>query len=174
MLKPLFTTWKNRSLAKILRYCPGLVRRWARRQTFASSEEAPWTPLRKPLIDCRVALVSTAGAHLRTQAPFDMRNPLGDPSFRDIPAAVAPEDLTITHDYYDHRDADRDINIVFPWQRLRELARQGLVGAVSPVHIGFMGHIDGELITTLRQQTAPDAARLLLQNKVDVALLFPA
>lgn len=121
-----------------------------------------------------MALVSTAGVHLRTQVPFDMENPLGDPSFRDIPASVSAEELTITHDYYDHRDADRDINIVFPWQRLRELARQGLVGAVSPLHIGFMGHIDGELVATLLEQTAPDAARLLVQNQVDVALLFPA
>ena len=169
-----FTTWKNRSLAKLLRYWPGLGRRWARGRTFTSSEQIPWTPLRKPLRECRVALVTTGGVHLRTQQPFDMSNPLGDPSFRAIPAAVSPEELIITHDYYDHRDADRDINIVFPWQRLRELALKGLVGAVSPVHIGFMGHIDDELIAILQQQTAPDAARLLAQNQVDVALLFPA
>lgn len=174
MLKAIFTTWKNRSLAKVLRYCPGLVRRWARRQTFASGEEVPWTPLRKPLVDCRVALVSTAGVHLRAQPPFDMLNPLGDPSFRDIPATVSPADLTITHDYYDHGDADRDMNIVFPWQRLRELRQQGVIGAISPVHIGFMGHIDGELVATLQQRTAPDAAEMLVQHQVDIALLFPA
>ena len=174
MLKPRFTTWKNRSLAKVLRYFPGLVRRWARRQTFASSEEAPWTPLRKSLVDCRVALVSTAGVHLRTQAPFDMRNLLGDPSFREIPATALPEELTITHDYYDHRDADQDINIVFPWQRLQEFRQQGAIGAISPIHLGFMGHIDGKFVTTLQQQTAPDAAQRLVQHQVDVALLFPA
>ena len=169
-----FTTWKNRSLAMLLRYCPGLGRRWARGRTFTSSEHIPWTPLRKPLRDCRVALVTTGGVHLRTQSPFDMRNPLGDPSFREIPAAVSPEELIITHDYYDHRDADRDMNIVFPWLRLRELVRQGLVGAISPVHLGFMGHIDGELVATLQQWTAPDAAKMLVQHQVDVALLFPA
>jgi len=169
-----FTTWKNRFLAKVLRYCPGLVRRWARQQTFTSSEQIPWTPLQKPLRECCVALVSTAGVHLRTQTPFDMHNPLGDPSFREIPATVSPEELMITHDYYDHRDADQDINIVFPWQRLRELVRQGMVGGVSPVHIGFMGHIDGALVATLQQRTAPAAAKVLVQSQVDVALLFPA
>lgn len=174
MPEHIFTTWKNRALAKVLRYCPGLVRRWARGQTFASSEDVPWTPLRKPLVDCRVALVSTAGVHLRTQPPFDMRHPLGDPSFRDIPATVSPEALTITHDYYDHRDADRDINIVFPWQRLRELRQRGAIGAISPVHIGFMGHIDGELVAMLQQWTAPEAAEMLVRHQVDVALLFPA
>jgi D-proline reductase (dithiol) PrdB len=170
----MFTTWKNRALAKVLRYCPGLVRRWARRHTFASGATIPWAPLHKPLTACRVALVTTGGVHLRTQAPFDMHNPLGDPSFREIPADVPSEQLTITHDYYDHRDADRDPNIVFPWQRLQELVAQGTVGTASPVHLGFMGHIDGDLVSSLRQQTAPAAAQLLVQHQVDVALLFPA
>ncbi len=169
-----FTTWKNRAVARVLRYCPGLVRRWARRQTFASSAALPWTPLHKPVTSCCVALVTTGGVHLRTQQPFDMHNPLGDPSFREIPASVSPAQLTITHDYYDHRDAERDPNIVFPWQRLRELVKHGAVGTVSPIHLGFMGHIDGDLVSILRHQTAPAAAQLLVQHEVDVALLFPA
>jgi D-proline reductase (dithiol) PrdB len=103
-----------------------------------------------------------------------MQNPLGDPDFRDIPATVTPELLTITHDYYDHRDADRDVNIVFPLERLRELAAQGKVGEVAPVHLGFMGHIDGDFVHILRQHTAPAAAALLVENQVDVVLLFPA
>lgn len=168
------TTWKNRTLAKVVRYCPGLVRRWARGQTFSRSADVPWTSLQKPLMACRVALITTAGVHLKTQRPFDMRHALGDPSFREIPATAAPEQLTITHDYYDHRDADRDMNIVFPWQRLHELADGGIVGEVAPVHLGFMGHIDGDLVSILRQQTAPTAAHLLMQHHTDVALLFPA
>ena len=32
-------------------------------------------------------------------------------------------DLKITHNYYDHKDADSDINIVFPVDRLREFVR---------------------------------------------------
>lgn len=166
--------WKNRFLARVLRYMPGLVRRWARHRDFTRPADIPWTPLRQPLTSCRVALVTTAGVHLRTQTPFDMQNPLGDPSFRVIPAAVTPEQLTITHDYYDHRDADRDINIVFPLQRLQEFAERGEVGNVSPIHLGFMGHIDADLVPILCQQTAPAAADLLLAQQVDVVLLFPA
>jgi D-proline reductase (dithiol) PrdB len=168
------TAWKNRFLARGLRYCPWLVRRWARRQIFASSSDMSWTPLRKRLSTCRVALVTTAGVHLRTQVPFDMQDPLGDPSFREIPATVTPELLTITHDYYDHRDADRDVNIVFPIERLRELAAQSEIGEVAPIHLGFMGHVDGELVPILRQQTAPAAAALLAEHQVDAVLLFPA
>jgi D-proline reductase (dithiol) PrdB len=103
-----------------------------------------------------------------------MQNRLGDPSYREIPDTVTPALLTITHDYYDHRDADRDVNIVFPLERLHELVALGEVGETSPVHLGFMGHVDGELVAILRQQTAPAAADLLVQYDVDVVLLFPA
>jgi D-proline reductase (dithiol) PrdB len=167
-------TWKHRALSRVVRYVPGLVRPWAQHREFVSHAAIPWTPLRKPITACRVALVTTAGVHLRTQPPFDMQNPLGDASFRDLPETVTPEQLTITHDYYDHRDADRDVNIVFPIERLRELVAQGEVGEAAPVHLGFMGHIDGELVTVLQQQTAPAAAARLLEYQVDVVLLFPA
>lgn len=169
-----FTTWKHRALSRLVRYWPDLGRYWARQRSFAGGAEIPWAPLRKPLTACRVALVTTAGVHLRTQAPFDMQNPLGDASFRAIPNTATPEQLTITHDYYDHRDADRDINIVFPVERLQELMAQGEIGATAPVHVGFMGHIDGELIPVLQQQTAPAATARLREAEVDVALLFPA
>jgi D-proline reductase (dithiol) PrdB len=82
-------------------------------------------------------------------------------------------DLMITHDYYDHRDADKDINIVFPVERLREFGREGVIGGLANVHYGFMGHITGPHIMTLITRTAPEAARLLKKDGVDVALLTP-
>ena len=53
-----------------------------------------------------------------------MQDPDGDPTYREIERDTPVEALMITHDYYDHRDADRDINIVFPIQRLAELAEE--------------------------------------------------
>ena len=90
------------------------------------------------------------------------------------PAAVSPAQLTITHDYYDHRDADRDPNIVFPWQRLEELVDQGAVGRASPVHLGFMGHIDGAHVRTLMERTAPEVARRLRADGAEAVVLTPA
>lgn len=135
--------------------------------------EIPWAPLSKPLSQCRVALVTTAGVHHRNQEPFDMADGDGDPSFRAIDAARPLETLTITHDYYDHADADRDINVVFPIERLRELAAQGIIGGVSDVHIGFMGHIVGRHVRTLTERTAPEAAGILKGAGVDVVILTP-
>jgi D-proline reductase (dithiol) PrdB len=78
-------TWKHRALSSVVRDVPGLVRPWAQHREFVSHAAIPWTPLRKPITACRVALVTTAGVHLRTQPPFDMQNPLGEASCRDLP-----------------------------------------------------------------------------------------
>ena len=167
--------WKNRLLARLLARFPFLARRvfesW--RGQVVENREVPWTPLSKPLSACRVALITTAGVHRRDQEPFDMQDPQGDPSFRVIPASSPAAELMITHDYYDHRPADRDLNVVFPWQRLAELAREGVIGEAAPRHYGFMGHLLGRHLDTLVRVTAPEVARRLGEDGVDVVLLTP-
>ncbi|NIO03720.1 MAG: hypothetical protein GTN74_03645 [Proteobacteria bacterium] len=169
-----FLRLKNRALAKILRRFPSLSKRFI--QTYASweSEDIPWTTIRTPLRDSEVAIVTTAGVHHIDQKPFDMTDPLGDPTFREIRTAWLIDELRITHDYYDHTDADKDINIVFPIQRLNELAREGVVGRVAETHYGFMGHIDGHHILTLVQETASEVAHKLEAQGIDVVMLTPA
>ncbi len=103
-----------------------------------------------------------------------MKDPSGDPSFREIPADTPPNNLTITHIYYDHSDADKDINIVFPIERIRLLKDMGEIGAVNDRHFSFMGHIRGYHIDTLLNETAPRVASILKEDGVDVAILTPA
>lgn len=166
---------RDRLIARVLTRFPALVRMWARGQRLSpGGTEDPWTPLAKPLSACRVALVTTGGVHLRDQPTFDMENPDGDPTFREIPAGVARDALVITHDYYDHRDADRDINVVFPLDRLDELAAEGRIAGQAPLHLGFMGHVDGPLVGRLSGETAPEAARRLRASGADCVLLTPA
>ena len=69
------------------------------------------------------------------------------------------DDYVITHDYYDHRDADKDINIVLPVQRLTDMAAAGFICSVAARHIGYMGHIDKQHIATLVNRSAPETAR---------------
>jgi D-proline reductase (dithiol) PrdB len=118
--------------------------------------------------------VTTAGVHLHWQPPFDIEDKDGDPTFREIPSWVDSEDLRITHNYYDHRDADRDINVVFPIQRLKELEAQEFVGKVAPRHFSFMGHIIGRHLDTLIKRTGPDVANLLKKDGADAVFLTPA
>lgn len=135
------------------------------------SGQVPWTPLTRPLAEARVALVTSCGVHLTRDTPFDTSLAQGDVSFRELPGDVRPEDVTITHGHYDERDARQDLNVVFPIERLRELAAEGVIGAVAPRHYGFMGSImrPGRLI----RDTAPEVARRLRADAVDVVLLTP-
>lgn len=165
--------WKNRLLAKVYTAFPALASRWGRKSVSAGGA-VPWTVPRRPLAEAAVALVTTGGVHLRSQPPFDMVDPDGDPTWREVPIAADRSDLTITHDYYDHHDAERDLNLVSPAERLREMAERGVIGALHPIVVSFMGHIDGRHVETLRAKTAPEAARRLAAAGVDYALLVPA
>jgi len=120
-----------------------------------------------------VAVVTTSGVHHRDQEPFDMNDSYGDPTFRAIDVQRPLRDLMITHDYYDHSDADKDINIVFPIERLQEMELEGVIGKVADTHYGFMGHIEGPHIHTLINKMAPAVAKRLREDDVDVVLLTP-
>lgn len=159
---------------------PTVAQLWAKlsanrtRQLVEDNGAIPFTRLRKPLSRSRIALVTTAGLHLRTQVPFDMENPDGDASAREIPGTVDAAQLIITHKYYNHTDADADLNVVFPLAHLRDLVNQGVLGELAPRHFGLMGHIDGAQLPILTQDTAPALAAKLRQDKVDCVLLTPA
>ncbi len=163
----------NRLLAKIFTRFPSLASRWARTME-ADRAPIPWALPRVALREARVALVTTGGVHLRSQPPFDMRDPDGDPTFREIPTGAPREELTITHDYYDHADADRDLNLVLPRDRLRELVEHTAVGALHSPAYAFMGHIDGRHVEALVRRHAPEVARRLRNGGVHYALLVPA
>ncbi|MBI5810460.1 MAG: hypothetical protein HZB21_04640 [Deltaproteobacteria bacterium] len=164
---------KNRFLAKLFTRFPKLVIGAAKKAAPIKTEGVPWTPFTKELKSATIAIVTTAGVHLKTQKPFDMDDPEGDPTFRTLPSDTPKDGYAITHDYYDHTDADRDINIVFPINRLQEMKDAGVIGGVSLVNFGFMGHIDGPHIETLIKKTAPEAASLIKKAGVDAVLLTP-
>jgi D-proline reductase (dithiol) PrdB len=136
-------------------------------------DPVPWTPLRKPLSQCRLALVSSAGFVLPEQSPFDGNFRGGDPSFREIPADTNVRKLVETHrsESFDHTGLHQDPNLGFPLDRVHELQFWGRIGAVNRRHLSCMGSIiaPGRLI----RDTAPPAARLLVEDGVDVALLVP-
>jgi D-proline reductase (dithiol) PrdB len=164
---------KNRLIAKILTKFPSLVKLLTGLYKPIESEGIPWTPLKKALKDSTVAVVTTAGVHDKARKPFDMADPNGDPTFRVIDISNPLNSLMITHDYYDHKDADRDINVVFPIDRLKEFEQEGIIGGLSALHYGFMGHIMGPHIETLVKITAPQVANLLKSDRIDIVLLTP-
>jgi len=131
------------------------------------------TPLRTALKDCRVALVTTAGLSLPDQPPFDVTNKNGDPSFREIPAAISPSLLEMNQRSwsFDHTGILRDRNLALPLDRLREMRQRGEIGVIAPHHYSFMGSIVSP--SKLIKETAPEVARRLTADVVDVVLLTP-
>ena len=147
---------------------------WARSYDAVLFDRVPWTKLNKPLSACKIALFTTGGILLKTEEGFDLNDPHGDSTFRRIPHDVSAEDLTISHKYYDHRDADLDPNLILPFEVLLELQAEGRVGPSNKFHYSFMGHIEEPHLTILIQKSAVDAAKEIKQQKVDIALLVPA
>lgn len=164
---------KNQIIAKMFTRFPYLVERWVKKTPSMKFEDIPWSSIAKLIKDCKIAIVTTAGVHLKTQKPFDMKDPTGDPSYREIPRDAPKDVLTITHDYYDHKDADEDINIIFPIERLKEMKEAKEIGDIAEINFGFMGHIEGGHIHTLMNETAPAIAEKLKAQNVDAVLLTP-
>lgn len=166
---------KNQLIAKIITRFPSLAQRFiSAYKPWESGEATPWTSVTKPLNECRLAIVTTSGLHHPEQPPFDMQDSEGDPSFREISGKSIADSYQITHDYYDHSDAEKDLNIIFPIERLQELQADGTLGQLNHRHFSFMGHIDGHHIATLVGKSAPQVIERLRQDAVDVVLLTPA
>jgi D-proline reductase (dithiol) PrdB len=129
----------------------------------------PFVRPKKPLQGSRLALVTTGGVHLPEQPRFDIDDPAGDCSYREIPAGA--DDLTWTHAYY-RPDEGSDLDAVFPLQTLHGLVSDGVVGGLSGRHFSFMGAIHDP--TRLAETTAPEVAGKLVNDEVDVVLLTPS
>jgi D-proline reductase (dithiol) PrdB len=137
----------------------------------AFSKSRRWIePLGYALLTLSIVLqsfwIAQGGVHLRDQEPYDVE---GDNTWRLLPGDVQASQLMVTHDHYDHRDADQDINCVFPIDRLRELAPEGIIAGVSDKHLGFMGY--SQQLRDIYERAAPEMAKIILHSKADAVLL---
>ncbi len=131
-------------------------------------DEVPWTTP-KPLDESRVAIVTTAGLRVESNADWNA----GDQGFTQIPHDA--ENLTLAHysPNFDRVGWVLDKNVVFPIDRLYELAEDGIIGSVAKTHISFMGAQPDHTLETIRLDSGPAAAKLLADDEVDLVLLTP-
>jgi D-proline reductase (dithiol) PrdB len=153
-----------------------VLKSWMARERTALASPMPWTPLARPLAECSVALISSAGVALNDDKPFDQeverRNPwFGDPSYRIVPAEATERDVTIYHLHIDPRFGQADLNCLLPLQRLRELAAEGVVGGSAPRHYSFMGYTTQP--EPLLRETVPAIIEDLHADGVEAAVLVP-
>ncbi len=132
--------------------------------------DTPITPLTKPLQECKLALITTGGLHLKTDKPFDTKLIEGDCSYRLLPGNVRHEDIMVTHESYDHKFINADINCVFPIDRMREYVQEGRIKSLSEEHYSFMGHI---YVTGHLLENSKKVGNRLKELGVDIAFLTP-
>ncbi len=133
-----------------------------------NEDKPPFTPLAKALADSRVGLIASGGIYQLGQTAFHFKD---DASFRAIDVTTPPNQLRVSHFAYDTTDAEQDINVVFPYQTLKDLARLGRIGSLSRSAYTFMGGIYSA--RKVREQVAPTLLAELQRDEVDVALLVP-
>lgn len=148
---------------------------WEREHLLHLRDQAPRLPGRPwaegpPLNRRRVALVSTAGLHRRDDRPFG--GGASATEYRVIPSDTAAATLVMGHVSvnFDRSGFREDPNLVFPLDRLKELAADGTIGSVADFHYSFMG---APFPPTQFEPRARELAGLLARDKVDAALLIP-
>ncbi len=121
-----------------------------------------------PLAEARVAIVTSAALHTKDHEAFGNT----DTSFRSIDRAE--RDLILGHwsPNFDRNGFAIDLNVVYPIDRLEELAAAGIIGDVAPKHYSFAGNQPDD-VATIRLDSGPTAAAEMVADGVDVVLLTP-
>jgi D-proline reductase (dithiol) PrdB len=120
-----------------------------------------------PLSERRVAIVSSAALVHRGDKPF----PFGSGEYRAVPGSWSNNDILVSHVSinFDRAGFERDINVVYPIDRLRELAAEGLIGSVAETHYTVMGSTDPAAMV----DAADSIAALLLADHCNAVVLAP-
>lgn len=103
-------------------------------------DQIPLARLSKPLSQARFCFVSSAGVQPKGTLPFDVVHPVGDFTFRRVPSSAKPSDLEIHQINYPTTGAVRDLNVIFPIERLQELAQAKVIGSLTPNFFSFIGY----------------------------------
>lgn len=129
-------------------------------------ESEPWVR-GGPLKERRIAMVSSAGLHLRSDQHFVG----GDHTYRVIPNDSDPADIVMSHVSvnYDRSAFQQDINSVFPLKHLADMDEEGLIGSVANNHYSFMGATDPREM----EGDARQLAGVLKSDQVDTVVLLP-
>ncbi len=126
----------------------------------------PWVQP-KPLAQCRIAILTSAALHRRSEMPFAA----GTAEFRELPASLAASEIAMSHISinYDRVGYARDINVAYPIDRLKELAGEGGIGSVAATHYSVMGSTDPATMA----ESADGITARLKQEGVDAVILAP-
>ena len=142
---------------------------------WAQYDDVPFSALRKPASESRLALITTAApfqAELADQGPGAAYNAAAK-FFQVYTEAVDPvPNLRISHLGYDRKHSTaEDPNTWLPIARLHEAVQAGTLGELAERLIGVPTN-RSQRVTT--EQDAEDALSACIDQRVDIALLVPS
>ncbi len=146
---------------------------YAKSYAWARNDEAPFTPLSKPLEDSRVALLSTSEIAVQFD-PDTEQNPIKEEDFRGIYAV--PTDTPVEKLYSRTASFDSyattldDVNAFFPVDRLREAVAAGRIGGIPDRLYGAYNNYSQRKVL---EEEAPKVLQYCREDEVDVAVLVP-
>jgi D-proline reductase (dithiol) PrdB len=161
------------------RFLPPGLKAWV--NTFIPNEEfkdyIPWTPMKKPLNQTTIALVTSAGVSLKTDPPFDMerekREPIwGDRSYRSIPRGTTEKDIHVNHLHINTNWIKQDINVILPLARMAEFEKEKIIGRLASTAYSFYG-FQWQNTDFLKEAIEPISKRMKSEG-AEAVLMTPA
>lgn len=163
------------------RFLPRLIATYYQASQRRPELPIPWTPLPRPLSQCRFGLVTSGGLYQKEMdPPFDLEQEKakptwGDPSYRVIPADIQPSQIGVSHLHINTHPVLEDFNILLPLHRFQELADQNTIGGLAQEHYAFMGYQGFPPDPSgWQNESGPAVAAKLKEQRVDCVLLTPA
>jgi D-proline reductase (dithiol) PrdB len=163
------------------KYLPRIIAAFYQSIEIAPYTSIPWTPLPGSIEDCVFGLVTSAGLYDKQQdPPFDTEREKGeptwgDPTYRVLPPASRVSSIGVSHLHLNTSDIERDVNVVYPIERMQGLMQSGVIGGLAENNYSFMG-FQGFPPDTSAWETeyGPAIARAFLNAGVQCVILTPA
>lgn len=155
-----------------VRYMQAITERYLRLgyppyRWFQADGAPPWQPLRKPLHQLRLGMMSTSGAYALGQVAYHYKD---DTSIRQIPAATLDAELRFSHITENYLvDARKDPGCIFPLATLRRLVTDGFIGQLADAVWSCMGGTYSQ--RRVRDEVAPALLAAFEAQRIDAALL---
>jgi D-proline reductase (dithiol) PrdB len=163
------------------KYLPRLIAFYYKRTSRVPEMPIPWTPLKKPIRECKFGLITSGGIYNKKVAgPFNIEREKeeptwGDPTYRRISIKSSRKDLGVSHLHINTRDILKDVNILLPINRFDELSQKEVIGGVSKYAYSFMGYQGLPPDTKAWEEIyAPQVARELIDDGVNCVFITPA
>lgn len=129
----------------------------------------PFQPLKKPLSESRLGVISTSGAYAVGQVAYHYKD---DTSIRGIPSNTPTERIHFSHITENYLENPRkDPNCIFPIDALREARSNGVIGELAQELFSCMGGVYSQ--RRVREETIPQLRAQFESQAVDTVLLVP-